>query len=190
MRPADPFALFEQWMAEAESSEALPTACSLATATPDAVPSVRMVLLKDWGREGFVVYTNLDSRKGRELEANPRAALCVHWKSLGRQVRINGRVQFVSDATADAYFATRPRGSQLGAWASQQSAELADRQELHDALAATEQRFPAAVPRPPRWTGAAVIPDSIEFWMDRPDRLHDRWVYRREADWAPVELNP
>jgi len=190
MRPADPFALFDSWMTDAEAAEGLHVACSMATATADGVPSVRMVLIKDWGPDGFVVYTNLDSRKGRELESNPHAALCFHWKSVNRQIRVSGRVDFVDAATADAYFATRPRGSQLGAWASAQSTEIADRQELTDALTATEARFPDAVPRPPRWTGARILADSIEFWEDRPDRLHERWVYRRDRDWAAAELCP
>jgi pyridoxamine 5'-phosphate oxidase len=172
----DPHVLFDAWFAEARASEPNdPNAMALATADAAGRPSVRMVLLKGHDARGFVFYTNLDSRKGEELAANPRAALLFHWKSLRRQVRIEGAVEPVSDSEADAYFATRSRDSQLGAWASEQSRPL-------DARATFEARFEAArarfdggsVPRPPRWSGHRVVPERIEFWSDRAHRLHER----------------
>lgn len=189
----DPFRLFNQWFKDAERAEpGLPEAMSLATATPDGRPSVRMVLLKGADPDGFVFYTNAESRKGVDLGQNPWAALCLYWKSLGRQVRAEGSVAVVSDAEADAYFASRPRGSQLGAWASDQSRALADRTALVERLDAVERRFEGrAVPRPPYWLGYRLRPDSIEFWHDVPNRLHDRLVYTRQAGgWRSHRLYP
>jgi len=175
----DPFQLFADWFAEARESEPNdPDAMALATSTPDGRPSVRMVLLKGHGPEGFTFYTNLDSRKGAEIAANARAALLFHWKTLRRQVRIEGPVAPVRDAEADAYFDTRSRDSQLGAWASWQSRPL-------DACATFEKRYEemvrrfegGTVPRPPRWSGFRVTPELLEFWSDRPHRLHERRVF-------------
>ena len=189
----EPFALFARWFDEAKAKEPnLPEAMSLATATRDAVPAVRMVLLKGADERGFVFFTNYDSRKGEELLANPIASLNFYWKSLARQIRIEGRVEAVSDAEADAYFASRPRQSQVAAWASEQSRAVASRAVLERRLAEFEARFTgAAVPRPPRWSGFRVVPDRIEFWEERPFRLHDRLVYIRQGDgWRTEHLYP
>jgi pyridoxamine 5'-phosphate oxidase len=177
----DPFQLFAHWFAEARSSEPNdPEAMSLATATPDGRPSVRMVLLKDHGPGGFTFFTNLDSRKGAELSANSHAALLFHWKSLRRQVRIEGAVETVSDADADAYFATRARDSQLGAWASWQSRPLDSRATFERRFEEMNNRFDGgAVPRPPRWSGFRLKPELFEFWSDRPHRLHERRLFTR-----------
>jgi len=190
--PADPFALFSQWFAEASETEPNdPNAMTLATSTPDGRPSARMVLLKGHDAEGFVFYTNLESRKGEELAANPRAALLFHWKSLHRQVRVEGAVWAVDDEEADAYFASRPRLSRLGAWASRQSRPLTGRFELERRVAEYELRYSGAVPRPPHWSGFRVVPGRIEFWRERPFRLHDRTLYQRTADgWAVSRLYP
>jgi pyridoxamine 5'-phosphate oxidase len=184
--PADPLARFEAWMAEAARSEPTdPNAVCLATATPEGRPSARMVLLKGVDDRGFVFYTNLESRKGEELAANPQAALCFHWKSLQRSVRVEGPVERVSDAEADAYYASRARGSRIGAWASRQSRPLEGRFALEKAVAEHTMRFGLGeIPRPPFWSGFRVLPRRIEFWRDMPFRLHDRQVFHREGTGA------
>lgn len=198
---AEPFQLFESWFAEAERHEVNdPNGMALATADASGLPNVRMVLLKgldDAGygaRRGFVFYTNLESAKGRELTDNPQAALLFHWKSLRRQVRVRGSVEPVTDAEADAYFASRPRGSRLGAWASQQSRPLESRFALEKSVASVAARYPfGEVPRPPHWSGRRVVPLEIEFWADRPFRLHDRLVFRRATSaepWSRSRLYP
>jgi pyridoxamine 5'-phosphate oxidase len=165
---------------------------TLATSTPDGHPSARMVLLRGVDDRGFVFYTNYTSRKGRELETNPHAALCVHWPTLDEQIRVEGRVERATTEESDAYFTSRPRGSQLGAWASAQSHVLATREQLEQEYRAVESRFTdATVPRPPFWGGFRIIPSRIEFWYGRPDRLHDRLVYTREGDgWKIERLYP
>jgi pyridoxamine 5'-phosphate oxidase len=189
----DPMALFADWLAEAVKSEPNdPNAMALATVDADGLPDVRMVLLKDAGPEGFVFYTNLGSAKGQQLAANPKAALLFHWKSLRRQVRIRGRVERVSDAEADAYFATRARSSQMGAWASDQSRVLPERLALEKAIAEQALKFGFdAIPRPPHWSGFRITPDAIEFWRDRPFRLHERLVFERSGQgWTDHRLYP
>ncbi|MBO1074237.1 pyridoxamine 5'-phosphate oxidase [Roseomonas marmotae] len=191
---SDPYALFNAWLAEAEAAEPNdPNAMCLATTTPDAMPSARMVLLKGLDARGFVFFTNHDSRKGEQLLANPQAALNFHWKSLRRVVRVEGRVEQVSAAESDEYYATRPRLSRIGAWASRQSRPLGSRAELEAAVAEVEARFPGAeVPRPPNWGGFRVLPARIEFWRDMPFRLHDRRVFHAQPDggWRSETLYP
>ena len=193
-RLADPFAMFGEWLAEAwqhEPDDA--NAMTVATATPGGRPSARIVLLKGADHRGFVFYTNTRSRKGDELAANARAALLFHWKPLGRQVRIEGRVEPVTDAEADSYFASRPRISRLGAWASDQSQVLPVRADLERRLAEYEAKYPGEeIPRPPHWHGYRVIPDRLEFWQSMPYRLHDRTVFTRTAsgDWTTGKLYP
>jgi pyridoxamine 5'-phosphate oxidase len=178
-----PFTRFGEWLAAAQASEINdPNAMALATATPAGAPSLRVVLLKEWDEQGFVFYTNLDSQKGREIAANPEVHLNFHWKSLQRQVRLGGRAALVSDAQADAYFATRPRESQLGAWASLQSQPLPDRGTFDARIAEIAARFPQVVPRPPRWSGWRVTPQRIEFWQARDGRWHERDVYSRDTE--------
>ena len=190
---ADPFALFDEWFAEARASEINdPEAMALATATADGRPSVRMVLLKGHGPEGFVFYTNQRSRKGEELAANPHAALLFHWKPLRRQVRIEGPVNIVSCEEADAYFASRSRDSQLGAWASNQSWSLPSRAEFEKKYGAMRAKFEGQdIPRPPHWGGFRVSPETFEFWSDRPHRLHERRIFTRDGDgWREGLLYP
>jgi len=189
----DPFALFDAWFAEAEASEPNdPNAMALATADARGRIGVRMVLLKGHDPRGFVFYTNLESRKGGDLAANAQAALLFHWKSLRRQIRIEGPVTPVSDAEADAYFATRPRESQLGAWASDQSRPLDARATFEARLAEVAARFEGgAVPRPPHWSGFRVAPERIEFWQDRDYRLHERRLFTKADDgWREGLLFP
>ena len=183
----DPFALISGWMAQAEASEPNdPNAMALATVGADGMPSVRMVLLKGFDAEGFVFYTNLESRKGEQLRAHPKAALCLHWKSLRRSVRAEGLVSPVSDAEADSYFAGRPRSSRIGAWASRQSRPLAGRFELERRVAEYTAKFGLGdIPRPPFWSGFKIAPLRIEFWKDGAFRLHDRLLFRREAPVGP-----
>jgi pyridoxamine 5'-phosphate oxidase len=189
----EPWALFSAWLAEATASEPNdPTAMALATVDADGLPNVRMVLLKGADENGFVFYTNLESAKGVELAANPKAAIVFHWESLRRQVRARGIVTRVSDAEADAYFATRPRDSRIGAWASQQSRPLESRFAFEKAIAVYAAKYAIGeVPRPPYWTGFRIRPVSIEFWQDRPFRLHDRAVFTRtEGGWTRTRLYP
>jgi pyridoxamine 5'-phosphate oxidase len=192
---AEPFALFATWFKDAEAKEPNdPNAMALATVDESGMPNVRMVLLKDAGPSGFVFYTNYDSNKGREILANPKAALCFHWKSLRRQVRVRGPVVPVEAAEADAYFSTRPRASRIGAWASQQSRPLEGRFALEGAVARyTAQYAIGEVPRPAYWSGFRLTPVEMEFWHDRPFRLHDRIVFRRAAsgqDWERTRVYP
>lgn len=189
-----PLKLFQSWLADAHESEPNdPTAMTVATADADGVPSARMLLLKDADARGFVFYTNTDSQKGSELDANPRAALVFHWKTLRRQIRVNGGVERVSDAEADAYFASRARGSQIGAWASDQSQLLGGRFELEKRVAKFAAKFGiGTVPRPPYWTGYRVVPARYEFWQDKPFRLHERIIYTRAEDggWSTGRIFP
>jgi len=189
----DPFLLFDEWYAEARTAEINdPDAMALATADSRGYPSVRMVLLKGHGPEGFVFYTNRESRKGDELAANPRASLLFHWKALRRQIRIEGTIELVSNTEADAYFAVRSRDSQLGAWASDQSRPLESREVFEARFEEVEARFEGAdVPRPPHWGGYRLVPDRIEYWNDRPHRLHERRLFTRSIDgWTEGLLYP
>ena len=189
----DPYARFADWFDDATGQEPRdPNAMALATADAAGRPSVRMILLKGFDEQGFVFYTNLESRKGAELTANPHAALCFHWKSRQRQVRVDGPVSPVTADEADAYFATRARDSQIGAWASAQSRVLTGRFELEKAIARYAARYAIGrVPRPPYWSGFRLAPDRIEFWQERPFRLHDRLVFVRDAGaWRTEKLYP
>lgn len=190
---SDPIARFAEIFAQVQKVVLPePNAMTLATVSADGRPSARVVLLKGFDERGFVFYTNLESRKGRDLIANPYAALCFHWMPLEQQVRVEGRIEKVSDAEADAYFATRPRGAQIGAWASKQSRTLATREELEARVKAVEEKFAGReVPRPPFWSGFRVIPERLEFWQSRQSRLHDRTVYSKQGNkWIIEKLYP
>jgi pyridoxamine 5'-phosphate oxidase len=191
----EPYALFDAWFEDAKAKEpADPNAMALATVDGDGLPDVRMVLLKGFDGRGFVFFTNTTSAKGRELAAQPKAALLFHWKSLNRQVRVRGPVEPVTAEEADAYFATRPRQAQIGAWASQQSTPLETRFAFEKAIALYAAKYAIGdVPRPPHWSGYRIVPIAIEFWHDRPFRLHDRIVFRRadeRAPWNKTRLYP
>ena len=189
----DPFALFQTWFDEAVASEINdPDAIALASVDADGMPSVRMVLLKEWSPEGFVFYTNYESRKSGELTATGKAAFCIHWKSLRRQVRVVGPVSKVSAEQSDAYFATRGRGSRVGAWASAQSRPLESRETLAAKVAEVDAAHPGEVPRPPHWGGFQITPREIEFWHDGADRLHDRFRFTPDGagGWSIQRLNP
>jgi pyridoxamine 5'-phosphate oxidase len=190
---SDPISQFSRWYERAlEKISPLPESVALATATRSGHPSLRMVLLKGYDAHGFVIFTNYQSRKGRELTRNPRASLVFHWGSLQQQVRVEGRVMKVTVRESDDYFATRPRGSQLSAWASAQSSKVASRSVLEQRFASFERKYPGAVPRPPHWGGFRLVPDQVEFWQGRADRLHDRIVYRRapRGRWTIERLAP
>jgi pyridoxamine 5'-phosphate oxidase len=192
---SEPFALFAGWLEEAKRSEPNdPNAMALATAGADGFPDVRMVLLKGFDEAGFVFFTNLESAKARELHERPQAALAFHWKSLRRQVRIRGHVAPVSETEADAYFATRPRLAQIGAWASKQSSPLESRLAFEGAVARVTARYPlGTIPRPPFWSGFRIAPVAMEFWHDRPFRLHDRIAFTRSEPhhaWTKTRLYP
>jgi len=191
----EPMRLFAAWLGDATQSEPRdPTAMTLATVDSDGLPNARMVLLKGADADGFVFYTNTESQKGSELAANAKAALVFHWKSLNRQVRVRGVVERVTPEEADAYFATRPKQAQIGAWASQQSRPLESRLAFEKAVAVNAAKYAlGAVPRPPHWSGFRIVPSSIEFWHDRPFRLHDRIVFKRGnpgAPWSKTRLYP
>ncbi len=192
---SDPVALFKSWLKEAEATEPNDAnAMSVATVDNSGLPNVRVLLLKDVDVDGFVFYTNLKSAKGTELEASHRGALCFHWKSLRRQVRVRGDIELVSNKEADAYFATRPRGSQLGAWASHQSTEMESRDSLIEAVMELDKKYEGQdVPRPDHWSGFRLSPLSIEFWINREFRLHDRRMFQRKTpvdQWLTERLYP
>jgi len=189
----DPMALFETWFDDAKKSEVNdPDAMAVATSTPDGAPSVRMVLLKGLGPDGFVFYTNKESRKGEQIAQNTSAAICFHWKSLRRQVRVEGALTEVTPEQADAYFASRSRESQVAAWAADQSRPMAERSVFLDRVEDATRRFEGKdVSRPPHWSGFRLEPAMIEFWLDQPHRMHDRLVYRRSGDgWETERLYP
>ncbi len=191
----DPLVLFEDWMALARQREPNdPNAMALATVDADGLPNLRMVLLKEANAQGFVFFSNQESAKGSELAANPKAALCFHWKSLRRQVRVRGAVETVETEEADTYFATRPKGSRIGAWASKQSRALESRMALEKAVAKYTLKFGIGdIPRPPYWSGYRILPLEMEFWHDRPFRLHDRVVFKRTRageTWSKARLYP
>lgn len=188
-----PYSLFGEWLEDAKRSEPNdPNAFALSTVDPDGMPNVRMVLLKGFDTSGFVFYTNYESTKGREILSAMKAAMCFHWKSLQRQVRVRGKVEIVSDDEADAYYASRARGSRIGAWASKQSQPLESRFALEKAVAEYTARYAIGeIPRPPYWSGFRIVPVSIEFWHDRPFRLHDRVIFTEtEGGWNKTRLYP
>ena len=190
---SDPLARVREWYDEAVAAGLPePDAMALATASTEGLPSVRIVLLKGIEDRGIRFFTNYESCKGRELDANPRAAATLYWQPLHRQVRLEGSVQRLDPAESDAYFATRDRGSRLGAWASRQGRAITDRRQLDDALAAADERFPADIPRPDYWGGYRLVPDAIEFWEGRPNRLHERHHHLRQPDgtWRTERLSP
>ena len=192
---SEPFVLFSRWFEDAKGSEPNdPNAMALATVDGSGMPNVRMVLMKDWDEAGFVFYTNTESAKGREILGTLKAALVFHWKTLRRQVRVRGLIEQVTDAEADAYFQSRPRDSRIGAWASQQSRPLEGRFALEKAVAVNAAKYAIGeVPRPQHWTGFRIRPVEMEFWQDRPFRLHDRVVFRRDmpsSDWTKTRLYP
>jgi len=188
----DPFELFGAWFEHARNAGFIePNAMALATADGSGRPSVRTVLLRGWGRNGFTFYTNYESRKGTDIDANPRAALLFYWDRLSRQIRIEGNVVKMTAEESDAYFQSRPRGHRLGAWASSQSRTIEKHDDLEAKLREVEARFPGDVQRPPYWGGFRVEPERFEFWESRPNRLHDRLVYRRDGDlWITERLAP
>ena len=189
----DPFELFSNWFEQAQKAEINdPDAMALASVDAHGMPSVRMVLLKRWSPKGFVFFTNYESRKARELDAGGKAALCIHWKSLRRQVRATGEIARADAALSDEYFASRGRASRIGAWASAQSRQLGSREELERAVAEMEARYVEDVPRPPHWGGFVIHPVEIEFWQDGKDRLHDRFLFTRDGadDWDIKRLSP
>lgn len=193
MTTTDPFAQFDAWFREARESEpSNSNAMTLATVSSAGRPSTRVVLLKDHDPQGFVFYTNFNSQKGQELLANPHASLCFYWKSLDRQIRIEGVARPVADEEADAYYASRPRGSQIGAWASEQSRSIASRELLEERVEELTKKYEGAdIPRPPHWSGFRVVPDRIEFWTNRESRLHDREVFLRDGEvWTALRLQP
>ena len=188
----DPFVLFQTWFDEAVKSEINdPDAIALASVNADGMPSVRMVLLRQWSKDGFLFFTNYQSRKSGELLATGKAAFCMHWKSLRKQVRVTGQVGKATAAQSDAYFNSRGRGSQIGAWASAQSQPLGSRAELMAQVEAHDKKFPDAVTRPPHWGGFCLVPEEIEFWADGEHRLHDRFRFTRaDSGWDIQRLNP
>ncbi|MDM7978811.1 MAG: pyridoxamine 5'-phosphate oxidase [Rhizobium sp.] len=192
---SEPFSLFATWLKDAEASEINdPNAVALATVDADGLPNVRMVLLKGFDVRGFVFYTNFESQKGQEILGQKKAAMCFHWKSLRRQIRLRGDVEVVSDEEADEYYQSRPLGSRIGAWASKQSRPLEGRFALEKAVAEYTAKYALGnVPRPPHWSGLRIIPRSIEFWHDRKFRLHDRIEFRRDVEgdgWSKVRMYP
>ena len=188
----NPFNLFQTWFDEAVAEEINdPDAIALASVNADGMPSVRMVLLRQWSEDGFLFFTNYRSRKAGELLATGKAAFCMHWKSLRKQIRVTGRVRKATPAQSDAYFASRGRGSQVGAWASDQSSPLESRAALMAKVDEFDKKFPGAVQRPPHWGGFCLAPDEIEFWADGEHRLHDRFRFTRRSDgWDILRLNP
>lgn len=192
--PQDPLEIFHDWLAQAKESETNdPDAMAIATATKDGKPSVRMVLLKQADEKGFKFHTNSQSQKGNELDENPNVALCFHWKTLRKQVRVEGIISTVTEQEADDYFASRPRTRQIGAWASQQSRPLESRESLEKRIKELEEKYPEGtkVPRPEYWQGYRVVPHKIEFWWDNPDRLHDRFTYTKTGNnWSIQRLYP
>jgi len=191
----EPFDRFAEWFKEASAKEpTFPEAMTVASVSPDGMPSIRTVLMKDWNEEGFVFYTNLTSKKGKELLSHPKTALLFHWKSLGRQVRVEGEATLVADSEADAYFASRSKGSQIGAWASDQSSPMEGRFEFEAAIGRRTAEFGMTeVPRPDFWSGFRVVPKRFEFWQDRKFRLHDRHQYdlsENRKEWSKTTLYP